>query len=143
MISCKAHSHFNGLTITHILDSTLLIDVDVEAVGLVVHGAHGVGLEDAVFLGEILFSEGLSFPTVSMQDLCRSFYVSRYGWCCCRGRESKGTYDFIMALANLLPHQLVRPLIDLLSTLALDSGNYERHVVCRFDREGSPENGSL
>ena len=47
------------LTVANILDGALVVDVNVETIGLVVHGAHGVGLEDTVLLGEVLFGEGL------------------------------------------------------------------------------------
>lgn len=47
------------LTVADVLDGALLIDVDVEAVGPVVHGAHRVGLDDAVLLREVLLGEGL------------------------------------------------------------------------------------
>lgn len=47
-----------------------------------------------------------------------------------------------MVITNLLAHQLVRPLVDLLSTTALDSGDDERHVVSRFACEGSLEEES-
>lgn len=33
--------------------------MNVEALGLVIHGAHAVGLEDAVFLGEVVLRECL------------------------------------------------------------------------------------
>lgn len=46
-------------SVAHVLDGALLVDVDVEAVGLEVHGAHAVGLDDAVLGGEVLLGEGL------------------------------------------------------------------------------------
>jgi hypothetical protein len=53
------------------------------------------------------------------------------------------TYDFVVVVTDLLAHQLVRPLFDLLSTRALDSGDDERHGVCRSAYERSLEEGSL
>jgi hypothetical protein len=47
------------LTLANLLDRTLLIDMNVEALGLVVHRAHTVGLEDTVFLGEVGLCERL------------------------------------------------------------------------------------
>jgi hypothetical protein len=47
------------LTLANLLHGTLLIDMDVEALGPVVHRAHAVGLEDAVFLGEVGLCERL------------------------------------------------------------------------------------
>lgn len=47
------------LTVSNVLDGALLVNVDVEAIGLVVHGAHRVGLENAVLRGEVLLSERL------------------------------------------------------------------------------------
>lgn len=40
----------------------------------------------------------------------------------------KSTYDFIVIVADLLSHQLVRPGIDLVAAVALDSRNDKRHV---------------
>jgi hypothetical protein len=53
------------------------------------------------------------------------------------------TYDLIVVVTDLLAHQLVRPLFDLLSTCALDSGDDERHGVCRSACKRSLEEGSL
>lgn len=39
------------LAVSDVLHRALLVNVNVEAVGLVVHGAHRVGLKDAVLLG--------------------------------------------------------------------------------------------
>ena len=43
----------------NILHDALLVNVDVHPVRLEIHGLHGVGLENAVFLGEIGGGEGL------------------------------------------------------------------------------------
>lgn len=45
------------LTMRDLLDSAILINMNVQAVRLVIHGAHAVGLEDAVLLGQILLCE--------------------------------------------------------------------------------------
>jgi hypothetical protein len=52
-------ARFINLTVCNLLDQTILVDMDVQPLGLVVHGAHRVGLEDAVFLGEVGLREGL------------------------------------------------------------------------------------
>lgn len=57
------------LSISHILHRAVLIDVDVQPVGLVVHGAHAVGAENAVFLGEVLLCESLQAPVLISQPL--------------------------------------------------------------------------
>lgn len=46
-------------TMRDLLHRAVFIDMHVKPLGLVVHGAHGIGLEDAVFLGEIGFGESL------------------------------------------------------------------------------------
>lgn len=48
----------------NILHDALLVNVDVHPVRLEVHGLHGVGLENAVFLGEIGDGEGLATKRV-------------------------------------------------------------------------------
>ena len=50
-------------TIAHILHGPILANVDIQPLRPVIHGAHAVGLEHAVLLGEILLGERL--PLVS------------------------------------------------------------------------------
>ena len=100
--------------------------MDVEAIGLVVHGAHRVGLEDAVLFGEVLLGEGL-----------------RGGECGGGGKASGRTYDFVVIVTDLLAHELVGPFIDLVATLALESWHDERHVECRLGCKGSLEEGAV
>jgi len=58
------------LSIPHILHRPILIDMDIQPLGLVVHGAHAVRLEHAVFLGEILFRECLhAYASASIPPL--------------------------------------------------------------------------
>jgi hypothetical protein len=47
------------LTVSYVLDGSILADVDVQPLGLVVHCAHAVGLQDAVLLGKVRLCEGL------------------------------------------------------------------------------------
>lgn len=47
------------LTLSNLLDGTIFINMDVQPLGLEVHGLHRVGLEDAVLLGKIGLREGL------------------------------------------------------------------------------------
>jgi hypothetical protein len=47
------------LTLSNLLDGTVFINMDVQPLGLEVHGLHRVGLEDAVLLGKIGLREGL------------------------------------------------------------------------------------
>ena len=47
------------LTIADVLHSPILANVNVQPIRLVVHGAHAVGLEDTVFLGEVLLCKSL------------------------------------------------------------------------------------
>jgi hypothetical protein len=46
-------------TMCDLLDRAIIVDVDVQSLGLVVHRAHAVRLEDAVLLGEVVLREGL------------------------------------------------------------------------------------
>jgi hypothetical protein len=46
-------------TVSHVLNGSVLADVNVQPLRLVVHCAHAVGLQDAVLLGEVCFCEGL------------------------------------------------------------------------------------
>lgn len=57
------------LTISYVRDCALVVDMDVQTLGLVIHGAHAVGLDDAVFLGEICFGEGLGREFVRRYSL--------------------------------------------------------------------------
>jgi hypothetical protein len=52
--------HSINLTVCDLFNHTLLVDMDVQPLGLVVHGAHRVGLENAVFLGEVGLRECLA-----------------------------------------------------------------------------------
>lgn len=47
-----------------------------------------------------------------------------------------GTYDLIVVIAELLAHELVRPLVDALAAFALDTGDDERHGCRWFDGKG-------
>jgi hypothetical protein len=49
----------NRLTVGDLLDGAIIVDVDVQSLGLVVHRAHAVGLDDAVLLREVGLREGL------------------------------------------------------------------------------------
>jgi hypothetical protein len=53
------------LTLASLLHRTILANMDVQPLGLVVHRLHAVGLEDAVFLGEVGLREGLFKYSVS------------------------------------------------------------------------------
>lgn len=53
------------LTLSNLLDGTIFINMDVQPLGLEVHGLHRVGLEDAVLLGKIGLREGLIVKEVS------------------------------------------------------------------------------
>jgi hypothetical protein len=43
-----------------LFDGAVVVDVDVEPVGLVVHGHHVAFLDDAVLRGEVALGEGLA-----------------------------------------------------------------------------------
>jgi hypothetical protein len=49
------------LTVCNLLNRTILIDMDVQPLRLVIHGAHRVGLENTVFLGEVGLRKGLRY----------------------------------------------------------------------------------
>jgi hypothetical protein len=49
------------LTLASLLHRTILANMDVQPLGLVVHRLHAVGLEDAVFFGEVGLGEGLLY----------------------------------------------------------------------------------
>ena len=46
-------------TVADLLHGTVLANMNVQPVRLVVHGHHGIGLDDAVLLGEVLLCECL------------------------------------------------------------------------------------
>lgn len=47
------------LTVLNVADGTILLEVDVEPVGLEVLGDHGARLNNAAFLWEVLLAEAL------------------------------------------------------------------------------------
>jgi hypothetical protein len=47
------------LTLASLLNRTILANMDVQPLRLVVHRLHAIGLEDAVFFGEVCLGEGL------------------------------------------------------------------------------------
>lgn len=54
------------LAVAHVLNSPILTDVNVQPVGLEVHGAHAVGFEHAVLFREVLLCEGLAILVSSL-----------------------------------------------------------------------------
>lgn len=114
--------------------------MNVQSLWLVVHSAHAIRLENAMFLWEIGLGEGLG--VVSARSLssdqaqtissCVDMAVMR----CIHSRvgleyESKTerrTYQLIVLVTQLLAHELAHPVISLASVLGLQTGNYERHV---------------
>ena len=53
-----------SLTVANLLHRTVLANMNVQPIRLVVHGHHGIGLDDAVLLGKVLLCECL-FNNVS------------------------------------------------------------------------------
>jgi len=63
---CTSHSlippsplQLSRLALANLLHRTIIIDMNIQALGLVVHRAHAIGLEDAVLLGEVVLRESL------------------------------------------------------------------------------------
>lgn len=84
-------------------------------IGVVVHGHHRVSLDDAVLLGKVLLCECLYYCV-------RKDFLNLIG-------TRVDTYHVIVAIAELLAHELVHPLGGLVVAAAgLHSWNYERHV---------------
>jgi hypothetical protein len=124
----RCRPYQSTLTVCNLLNRAILIDMDIQPLGLVVHGSHGVGLENAVFLGEIGLREGLQDTLsacipVKLQD-------GRNGrWRGGRGLKVGVTNHFIMLIPKLLAHELAHPVITAASVLGHQTGDYERHVV--------------
>lgn len=57
LMACPFHQL--QLTVLHVRDGAVLVDVDVEAIGLKVLGHHHAGLDDAVLLGQVFLAEAL------------------------------------------------------------------------------------
>jgi len=109
--------------VRNLLDSAVLIHMNVQALRLVIHRAHAVGLQNTVFLGEVGLREGL-FQTVST---CQRAPCSRV--VCESLIERDSTHYFIVLLAELLAHELAHPVIARgAAVLGHETGNYERHV---------------
>ena len=66
VVSIRLDSCRRILAMRNVLDSTVLINMDIQPLGLEVHCFHRVGLENAVFLGEIGFCERLDTSIVSL-----------------------------------------------------------------------------
>jgi len=103
------------LTVGDVLDSTILVDMNVDTVGLKVHRLHAIRLENAVLLGKIALRESLQSHALA------TIFTSRY---------RRRTYDFIVLVAELLAHELAHPVVLRVAVLGLQTGDYERHVVC-------------
>lgn len=52
-------AHTRSLAVADVRDDTFIVEVDVEAVLVVVLGHHGAGLDDAVLGGEVFLAEAL------------------------------------------------------------------------------------
>lgn len=57
------------LALHNLLDRTIFIKVNVEPLGLYVHGLHIAGLENAVLLGQVCLGEGLGVALGQPTDL--------------------------------------------------------------------------
>lgn len=53
------HGHRFPSTVRHVRDGAVLLEVDIQTVGLVVFCYHHAGLNDARLLGEVSLAEGL------------------------------------------------------------------------------------
>jgi hypothetical protein len=91
-----------SLTVANLLHRAVLANMDVQPIGLVVHGHHGIGLDDAVLLGEILLCECL---LVHCQQMLFTLYrqyckVPKPGSMCCKsgmsmGRDTEGRFSTV------------------------------------------------
>lgn len=102
--------------------------MDVQPLRLVVHGAHAIGLEHAVLLGEIVLCKRLHTSSAPSSLACFADTrkrVQRARWR--EGRRLGRTYRLAVAVAERLAHQLAHPVV-VLAVLGLQAGDYERHV---------------
>lgn len=83
-------------------------------VWLVVHGHHGVALNDTVLLGEIALGERLA--TVSVLRSSQKLFTGT-------------AYVLVMLLSDLLAGKLLEPLLSLVAAVRLQTWNDERHLV--------------
>lgn len=103
------------LTMLDVRDGAILVDMNVEAVGLVILRDHHAGLNDPVLLGEILLAETLSQVLADHRLVCQ--------------REGQTHRLIALLIMQRLSDKLVGPLIRLLvSRLGLNSWNDERHL---------------
>lgn len=104
----------------HVRDSTILLDVDVESVGVEVLGHHHTRLDDTRLLWKLPLAEGLGKgeSSASLPDEHTRDVLSTY---CFRGR----------LIAKRLAGQLVHPLLGLVVAHVVGghSWNDERHVA--------------
>lgn len=59
-IHLTTQSPASHLTIPNLLHRPILANMNIQPLRLMIHSHHSIGLDNAVFLGEILLREGLS-----------------------------------------------------------------------------------